>query len=590
MAENRLESMQWQLKELSQRLERLEGWAARAGASADPPAAPTAPVRESPRPPRRRQLLEDQPLEDLFPRRRRTDRTLEDFATPRSLAIAGGIAVTLGLAFLVSYGISEGWITEGMRVILAAIFSGALATSGVILLERHHQGAPAMALLLSGLVGMFLTLVAATRLYDLVSMEVGVTLATLVGIAATLVALRWDSQATACLAIGGTLVSPLLVGADYAPATLAFLAPVYLVAMAVTAARRWPVLYGMSLGVMLISVAAIQAGGAFTAPQAFAVAVSGALISGLGLLGRSLLDRSEPKWQAPMYGVAAALIGGLGYLLITKAGVPAQSDAALPDTLGKVWLFSFAALSGITAWRLHVAGLVDSRRAALTAAVAAFAWGLGEVLHGPALVVSWSAAAAVTVIAARHDWERWVGLGVAGLAVGHTLIHEIPPDALAHGVDSLSAAWIAGGALVVAAGLIWAYGAPRWSGPAGATALGLLLYLVSVTIVDLAQPDTAAFGAGTGVSALDTAARGQVIVSSLWALCGLGLVVAGLRRGQSRWRSAGLVLLGLAAAKITIFDLASLSTAARTISFIVVGLVFLAAAFAYQAMFRRPER
>lgn len=589
MAENRLESIERQLRELDQRLGRLEGWAA--AASAAPPSVPAAPVREEPRPPRHRPRLEEESIDDLFPpRRRRPSRNLEDFATPRNLAIAGGIAVTLGLAFLVSYGISQGWISESVRVVLAALFSTALATTGVALLERHKRSAPATALLLTGLLGEFLTVVAATRLYDLLSIELGVALATLVGVAATLVALRRESEATACLAIAGTLVAPFLVGADYAPATLAFLAPIYVVAMAVTVIRRWPFVYSISLSLMLVSVAAVQAGGEFSAPQAFAVAVTAALLSGAGLLGRSLIDRAEAPWQPVIYGVAAALIGALGYLMIIEAGVPAQSDPALPDTLAKVWLFFFAALSGLTAWRLHAVGLVDSRRAALTAAVAAFAWGLGEVVHGPALVVSWSAAATVTVIAARHDWERLVGLCVAGLAVGHALIHEIPLDALLNGVDSLSSAWIAGGALVGLAALIWAYGMPRWSAAAGATALGLLLYLVSVTIIDLAQPGTAAFGAGSGISALDSAARGQVIVSSLWALCGLGLVIAGLRRGQSGWRSAGLVLLGLAAAKITVFDLASLSTAARTISFIVVGMVFLAAAFAYQAMVKRPER
>jgi len=585
MAENRMESIERQLNELGERLGRLEGWAA--AASAPPPTVPAAPVREEPRAP----WAQDEPLDDRFPpRRQRASRSLEDFATPRNLAIAGGVAVTLGLAFLVSYGISQGWISESVRVVLAALFSIALAATGVVLLERHDRSAPATALLLTGLLGEFLTVVAATRLYDLISIELGVALATLVGIAATLVALRRDSQATACLAIGGTLIAPFLVGADYQPATLAFVAPIYVVAMAVTVIRRWPVVYGLSLILMLASVAAVQAGGEFSAPQAFVLAVTAALLSGVGLLGRSFIDRAESPWQPVIYGVAAALIGGLGYLMIIEAGVPAQSDAALPETLAKAWLFSFAALSGLTAWRLHVVGLVDSRRAALTAAVAAFAWGLGEVVHGPALVVSWSAAAATTVIAARHDWERWVGLCVAGLAVGHTVIHEIPLDALLNGVDSLSSAWIAGGALVVLAALIWAYGPVLWSEAAGATALGVLLYLVSVTIVDLAQPGTAAFGAGTGLSALDSEARGQVIVSSLWALCGLGLVVAGLRRGVSGWRSAGLVLLGLAAAKITIFDLASLSTAARTISFIVVGMVFLAAAFAYQAMVKRPER
>jgi len=67
-------------------------------------------------------------------------------------------------------------------------------------------------------------------------------------------------------------------------------------------------------------------------------------------------------------------------------------------------------------------------------------------------------------------------------------------------------------------------------------------------------------------------------------------VVAGLVRQHLSWRKAGLVLLILSCIKISLYDLASLSTAGRTISFILVGLVLLAAAFAYQWMNRRADR
>lgn len=575
MTDTRLDSLERQMSSLSRRLEALEGREIRPAPRRVRLAPPPAPsfddrelgVRPTPRPPRR---------------------PLEDFATPRNLAIAGGLAVTLGLGFLVSYAVSNGWISETLRVILATMGSAGLAGAGFWLVERRGQHAPAMALMVSGLVGMFLTVVAATRLYELVSIELGVALATLVGIAAMLAALRRNSEAIACLALGGTLLSPLLVGADYTPATLAFLAPVYALAMAISVVRSWPAAFVASFAIMLPSLAVIQDGGAFTAPQAFGLAFAGTLLTGSGLVGRALLDRSEQPWQAPTYGVVGGLLGILGYLLISGSAVPLHGDAELPATLAKLWLFSFAALSGVCIWASHERGLVETRRAALTVAVGGFAWGLGEVVHGPALVLAWSASAAVTVAAARHDWERGLALCVAALAVGHVLLNEIPLDALVNGVDALSSAWIAGIALMAAAASMRVFGPASWRPLASTAAFGLLVYLVSVTIVDLSQTNAPAFG--PAVSALDSEARGQVMVSSLWAICGLLLVVVGLRRQRSAWRSAGLSLLALAGAKIALFDLSALSTAARTISFIVVGMILLATAFAYQAMTSRPEK
>ncbi len=522
-------------------------------------------------------------------RRRRPTPGLEDLATPRMLAVAGGLAVTLGLAFLVSYGISQGWISESLRVVLAAIFSATLAGSGMVLLERRRGGIPAMALLLSGLVGLFLTDVAATRLYGLVSVDAGVALATLIGIAAAAFALHRGSEIVTTLAVGGTLISPALVGAHYSPDTLAFLFPVYIAAMALTATRRWPSLYLASFAIMALSVLGAQQGRPFTATQAFAVAFAGLVVSAIGLLGRSLRDGSEEPWLSATYGVMAAATGALGYVLITNGSIPNHAAADLPDTLSKVWLFLFAALNSVASWRCHSLGMVDTRRAALTAAIASFAWGLGVVFHGPALVVAWSAAATVTFIAARHPWERGVALAVLALAAGHALIFEIPIDALANGVDSVISALIAGGAIALACALARAYGPEEWRGRASAAVVGLLIYLVSVAIVDASQMSAGRFRPQSTLSALDSEARGQVIVSSLWALCGLALVMGGLRRAHPSWRTAGLALMALAGAKISLFDLASLSTAARTISFIVVGMVFLAAAFAYQAAARKSD-
>jgi uncharacterized membrane protein len=73
-----------------------------------------------------------------------------------------------------------------------------------------------------------------------------------------------------------------------------------------------------------------------------------------------------------------------------------------------------------------------------------------------------------------------------------------------------------------------------------------------------------------------------MMLSVFWALCGLGLLVVGLKRGYPWSRRGGLALLVLAAAKVFTYDLTSLDQMARVLSLIGLGLLLLVATFLYQ--------
>jgi uncharacterized membrane protein len=60
--------------------------------------------------------------------------------------------------------------------------------------------------------------------------------------------------------------------------------------------------------------------------------------------------------------------------------------------------------------------------------------------------------------------------------------------------------------------------------------------------------------------------------------------VYGLVRAQRTARMAGLSLLGLAVVKVFLFDLAQLESIYRVLSFLALGLLLLAGAFAYQRL------
>ena len=107
-----------------------------------------------------------------------------------------------------------------------------------------------------------------------------------------------------------------------------------------------------------------------------------------------------------------------------------------------------------------------------------------------------------------------------------------------------------------------------------AAAATALVYAGSVAIVDLA----------TRGEPVEPGQTPQVLLSAFWSVLGLGALVYGLVRDDRRLRIAGLALLGVAVVKVFVYDLAALESIYRVLSFIALGLLLLAAAFAYQRM------
>jgi uncharacterized membrane protein len=107
------------------------------------------------------------------------------------------------------------------------------------------------------------------------------------------------------------------------------------------------------------------------------------------------------------------------------------------------------------------------------------------------------------------------------------------------------------------------------------------LYLASVALITVFQP---ALSAGIAVLDLGVQQQGQLLMSALWTVSGFACLVVGLRRDLRGMRLGGLVLLLISAAKVFLYDLATLTSVYRVASFIVLGLLLLAGAFAYQRL------
>jgi uncharacterized membrane protein len=214
----------------------------------------------------------------------------------------------------------------------------------------------------------------------------------------------------------------------------------------------------------------------------------------------------------------------------------------------------------------------------------AIAYLTAQALTGPALASAWALESlALVQLGARmkDPHARWGAAGFLVLAAGHALIAEAPPTALITGAESLPAAAVALGAIALALGCAARIQADirKWLVVGAAMTL---LYLGSVAIITVFQPT----GAAVTDAVLDLSVRqqGQVLLSACWSLLGLFGLIAGLRRNLPSVRNAALAFLLMTVAKVFLYDLSTLTSIYRVVSFIAVGLLLLAGAFAYQRL------
>lgn len=514
----------------------------------------------------------------------------------RVLAWIGGLATLLGVIFLMRSAVDSSWFTEEVRVLMAAFGSLFLLGLGVWLHERRGHLEVARIAVAIALPGLYATTLVATKTYDLISPVIGLEAAALVGVVGVFIAVRWSSVLVGSVGLLGALAAPVLVGGKIDGASVAFLAMALAASVAVLLWQRWN---WLALGAFAVS-----------APQLIAWIVNSGFVSfegdvnpseptllvlavlagfwvlyAVAAFGYELRSRGEERLPISSWLLllsSSALIVGAGAIVIGH-------DSAALDA----WLFGFAIahlLLGGAAIRFGIHREIGSLLIAGGIGLGSF--GCANLLDGPSLVAAWSAAsAALAFLATRvdrtsvptlSDAERLLiaALGFLGLAIVHMLVVEAPPTAIAEGVTDLGSAVVAIACCAGAAAACWYWG--REVEPDIATVTGYVsalgfVYLGSVTIIDV-------IGDNAGGEARQI---GQSWLSAFWTATGLGAVVWGMVRHSPKARLGGLALLMVAIAKVWTYDLSELEELARALSFVALGLLLLAGAFAYQRF--KPE-
>jgi uncharacterized membrane protein len=530
-----------------------------------------APLPVPPAPPRR--MERRAPVAPSEPRG-----DLEEILGGRVLGWVGGVAVVIAAALFVVMAVHNGWIGEAARMELAFAGSAALVVLGIWLYERRGQTQAALATVASGIAALYACTAATTLHYHLISPTLGLVIAGAIGALALVTAVRWDSQEIAGLGIVGSLLAPVFVDCGTSTSALVFMTIALVVAIAVVVARGWAWLALIAYAVSLPQLIA-WLNTEYDPHLGLSLAVVGAfaLLYVAAAIGHELRAPTEALRlsSASLLLLNASVTSALGLWVLYDSGHHRGSHA---------WVF------GVAVAHLVLGTLVLRSRASREIALLFYGVGVAVLgvafalaLNGPALVAAWSTEAVVLALVGRRTSTPGralvAALVFAGLAGAHALVFEAPPTSLAWGFDSIPDAVGAIALVLVALGaIVVAYGEEVreelcWIGA------GLGVYLASGLVVDLA-----------GAQLHHSTQTSQLALSGFWAALGFAALVAGLLLRRRALRLTGFAVLALAVGKLFLVDLAHLESIWRVGSFLAVGLLLLAGAFAYQRTAHRPRR
>ena len=228
------------------------------------------------------------------------------------------------------------------------------------------------------------------------------------------------------------------------------------------------------------------------------------------------------------------------------------------------------------------------------AAAGAGVWLLEAATRLPTGSVTWwwlaAPAMLLIVAAARRKREAgFVALAVFIAAVGRFVFYDTLHSRLADGADT--ARWVVFnwqtllGVLLAGGALVWGIVLARrtkillWLGTA------LILIAAALVIWTGSFEVDRAFAIWQADSDSDLTQARQMTYSLWWAVCAIGLVVAGLLTRHAPSRYLALALFGLTIGKVLLVDMANVETVWRILSFVAVGSVLVGASLAYQRYF-----
>ncbi len=346
---------------------------------------------------------------------------LEEQLTGRALAVVGGVSLVVGAIFFLSLAFSRGWIGPEGRVLIGVAGSGVTLALGGWMLD-HRQPIVGRVLVAVGLAVVSLSMFAATRLYDLVPVEVALIGTLVAAVGAAFLAVRNDAEVIAVLSLVAVLGAPPVLGASPTLVTIAYVGTVLVGFAALALYRTWRWLPSIAFVLSAPQLASWLVGDASPAIGFAAVVVFWFLNVIVAGGEEYLRPRSRLRAGSAMLLLAnAAFLIWAGFTLLEGANEPLRGPFLIAVALGHV------VVGGVFLLRegdRHPFGML-----AAGTGLAALAMAAPVQFGGPPVPIAWAAEATALAWLASRRAHPQAALGAAvlgALALLHLLAFEYP--------------------------------------------------------------------------------------------------------------------------------------------------------------------
>lgn len=500
-------------------------------------------------------------------------------AVARLLSIAGAGVFLIGITLLLLLAIQNGYLGPVTRVVLGGAASATLVGIGALVHRRQPGNPGSVALAATGVAGGYLTVLAMTVIYAWVAVTVGLGLAAAVFAVGVFLTRIWHSQVLGVIVVVGVVALGPAMGNDHPPITALFVVVVSLGAILADPSRRWPVLQLTRVVPVTLLLIGLTFDSVPFGPVISATGPSVPLVASIFAVVTVLVelrfDRGLTLSLVTPVVVGIALLPALVAPLVAKDG-----------STQTIWLAIVAALA--VAFTI-LAKQSATRAVLISAAALAGILSLATIdLDGLWVVGALAIAAALLAVgqALGQRTATWVGVGAALIGLlgylpildpllnrgGNTFSGEL-------GVWELLASAAGLGVVVLMARLVPSRTASR-SGPARSFGLWAvaLLFVTGLAVSTGVLLGRASGDVATGFLAGHAAATVLWMASAAWLLLGR----RGTASDTSSRRTLGVVIAGVAVAKLMLFDLSTLDGFVRVVAFVLIGGALLAVGTLYR--------
>lgn len=504
------------------------------------------------------------------------NRPVRDISPTQWVGGIGVLALLFGLAFFFKYAIEQGWITEWMRIILGLTVGALLVALGELWKKKYTSYA--QVLTGGGIAILYFSIFASYQFYHKVDQPIAFVCMIAVTVLGVVLSYRYNAKALAVLAVVGGYITPILIssGENKQMSLFAYLTILNVGVLLMLLRQYWIELLfialvgtGLDFALWGLSYSAVD-----NAPASVAFVVFNYLLVGIitATIFRKLHEDKQLLPNTDIHlGIFYTLFGFLVFGTVTGLLYDSYHAYSAPVMvlLSVVSFLSYAVMDRLEYEKINYPLSFVGGKFLVAAILFQFSGFTADIY----LLVAAALGLGVGFLVNRKDLRTWglviflfTGVKIAFSAVGYTeyvfLLNPRFALELLVTIGLLGLAWMYEHQLV----------------DADEKAIPNVLQGLAATLVWWAgsQELVQHFNAEESENARN------LLLSVWWMIYAVVLAIVGSLQKMAVFRKAAALLFGITVLKVFLYDVQALELGYRIVSFILLGVILLSVAFAYQ--------